>query len=269
MLTLATGTPRTSGTTPAVNNDVVNLLPPASLVQYLNTRAGEVTLAALDLRTGRSMIWHSGEVQATASIVKVNILVKLLAGERPAGSLPSASVRAPAAAMIEESDNTSATTLWGMVGGSSALKTFDRMLGMAQTEPSPCLECSGFPWPGWGLTKTSAADQVTLMRDLVLANHWLTNAQRLWALGLMENIVSYERWGLSYGVPNGVTVALKNGWVPLQNDLWQINSIGWIAGAGRDYVAAVLSEDNPTEQYGIETVDTVGSDLYNDWAASR
>jgi hypothetical protein len=107
------------------------------------------------------------------------------------------------------------------------------------------------------------------MRDLVLANHWLTNAQRLWALGLMENIVSYERWGLSYGVPNGVTVALKNGWVPLQNDLWQINSIGWIAGAGRDYVAAVLSEDNPTEQYGIETVDTVGSDLYNDWAASR
>jgi hypothetical protein len=79
---------------------------------------------------------------------------------------------------------------------------------------------------------------------------------------MMEHVVAYERWGVSSGVPSGVVVALKNGWVPLPSGLWQINSIGWVHGAGRDYIAAILSASNPSEDYGIETVDDFGSDLY-------
>ena len=58
-------------------------------------------------------------------------------------------------------------------------------------------------------------------------------------------------------MPAHATVALKNGWLPLNTagTDWQINSVGWISGSGRDYLMAVLTTRNPTEQYGIGTID--------------
>ena len=49
----------------------------------------------------------------------------------------------------------------------------------------------------------------------------------------MENVAPDQRWGVSGGVPAGVTVALKNGWLPLNdaNTDWQVNSVGWVSGA--------------------------------------
>ena len=54
---------------------------------------------------------------------------------------------------------------------------------------------------------------------------------------------------------------LKNGWLPLTNadDNWQINSIGWVSGDGRNYLMAVLTTGNPTEQYGIDTIDQLSA----------
>ena len=61
--------------------------------------------------------------------------------------------------------------------------------------------------------------------------------------------------------PGQVTVALKNGWLPLHgsDSDWQINSVGWIHGGGRDYLMAVLSSGNPSEQYGIDTIDQLAA----------
>ncbi len=61
-------------------------------------------------------------------------------------------------------------------------------------------------------------------------------------------------------------MALKNGWLPLdsaQQD-WQVNSVGYISGSGRDYLMAVLSTGNPTEQYGIDTINQLAAMA---WAA--
>ena len=89
----------------------------------------------------------------------------------------------------------------------------------------------------------------------------LTSAERDYALSLMENVAADQAWGVSGGVPAGTTVALKNGWLPLDaaSSDWQINSIGWVSGHGRDYVLAVLTNHNPSETYGIDTIDTSGS----------
>jgi beta-lactamase class A len=231
--------------------------------KYLRSRADKVAAAVFDEQTGRTWLFHNTDVQDTASIVKVDILATLLNEERPAGSLPGPQVEETAAEMIEESDNEAATELWEDVGAPAAVRYFDHELGMDETAPSLCLVCRGFVWPGWGLTTTTALDQVTLLRDLVLPNKWLSRNQRQWVLGLMEHIVSYERWGISDGVPGDVLVALKNGWVPLPSGAWQINTIGWVDGEGRDYIAAVLTTGNPTEQYGIDTVNAVGARLYS------
>jgi hypothetical protein len=84
----------------------------------------------------------------------------------------------------------------------------------------------------------------------------------------MENVTPAQRWGVSGGVPAQATVALKNGWLSLNsadND-WQINSVGWISGSGRDYLMAVLTTRNPTEQYGIDTIDELAAMVWDDMA---
>ena len=46
-------------------------------------------------------------------------------------------------------------------------------------------------------------------------------------------------------------------------DGWQINTTGWVRGDGRDYLIAVLTDGNPSEQYGIDTVDGVPAIVWN------
>ena len=145
--------------------------------------------------------------------------------------------------------------------GRDKIRSFNTAAGLSHTSPSSCVDCPDFPWPGWGLTTTTAADQLVLLRKLIEPSSLLTSAERSYALSLMENVTPSQRWGVSGGVPQQVTVALKNGWLPLNGSGtdWQINSVGWISGQGRDYLMAVLTTGNPTEQYGIDTIDQVAS----------
>jgi len=225
---------------------------------YLSRRSGTVRVAVYDLATGREWSLGGGAAQDEASVVKVDVLETLLA-QRPAGL--TASDRALAQAMIEDSDNDAATTLWNLVGGSSGIGAYDTQAGLTQTSPSTCVQCPSFPWPGWGLTTTTPEDQVTLLRRLVQPGGPLSATARQYALSLMESVTPDQRWGVSGGVPAGVTVALKNGWLPLDtaSSNWQINSVGWVSGAGRDYVLAMLSTGNPSEQYGIDTLNALGA----------
>jgi hypothetical protein len=240
----------------------------AAAASYVSSRAGVVLAAVYDLRTGQT--WHlgRGQPQDEASVVKLDVLETLLAERGRSGTELSAGDQTLAEQMIEDSDNDAATSLWYEVGGASGIRSFNSAAGLADTAPSSCVNCPGFPWPGWGLTTTVPGDQLTLLRALVEPNSLLTNAERSYALSLMENVTPAQRWGVSGGVPAQATVALKNGWLPLNsadND-WQINSVGWISGSGRDYLMAVLTTGNPTEQYGIGTIDQLGAMVWNDMA---
>ena len=126
------------------------------------------------------------------------------------------------------------------------------------------MECAGFAWPGWGLTTTTPADQLVLLRQLVASRSLLSAQQRQYVLGLMENVTSDQRWGVSGGVPSGVTVALKNGWLPLDARRRRLadqqRRLG--NGDGRDYLMAVLSTGNATEQDGIDTISGLSALLW-------
>jgi hypothetical protein len=141
------------------------------------------------------------------------------------------------------------------------IRSFNAAAGLAQTTPSLCVDCPGFPWPGWGLTTTVPIDQIALLRQLVQPSALLTSTERSYALGLLENVTPAQRWGVSGGVPPQATVALKDGWLPLDAAAtdWQINSVGLISGGGRNYLMAVLTTGNPTEQYGIDTIDELAA----------
>ena len=237
----------------------------AAAASYLSGRAGTVLAAVYDLRTGRS--WHLGQgpPQAEASIVKLDVLETLLA-ERAQGDGTglSASDRTLAGQMIEDSDNDAATSLWYAVGGAARIRSFNARAGLTHTAPSSCVVCPGFAWPGWGLTTTTPDDQIALLRQLVTPSSVLPRAAREYALSLMQDVTPSQRWGVSGGVPAQVTVALKNGWLPLHGtgSDWQINSVGWISGGGRNYLMAVLSTGNPSEQYGIDTIDELAATVW-------
>jgi Beta-lactamase enzyme family len=232
---------------PVDPDGATGLLASATARAYLVGCSGDITAAVFDVATGKTSLWRPGVLEYTASIVKVDILATLLRQHQQAGTPLSTAQSWLAAVMIEQSDNDAATQLWDEIGQQDGLARFDSQLGLDDTFPGT----DGH----WGGTLTTAADQVELLRAIVLPNAVLDPESRSYELGLMENIEPSEAWGISAGVPVGVTLALKNGWLPLEYDGdWQINSIGWVDGDGRDYILAVLTKNNPTEANGIETV---------------
>jgi len=226
------------------------------VASYLATRTGIVSAAVYDLATRQTWVIGSGRPQVEASVVKLDILDALLAHRGWHGGL-SKNDQVLAQLMIEDSDNNAATALWNAVGGAKGIRLFDNAAGLIDTAPSRCVVCSGFPWPGWGLTTTTPADQIALLRETVEAGGLLTKVDHSYVLHLMENVTPGQRWGVSGGVPERATVALKNGWLPLNeaDTDWQVNSVGWISGLGRNYLMAVLTTGNSTESYGIDTID--------------
>jgi hypothetical protein len=244
--------------TPASQND-----PFGSTAQTLTSGDPGTLLAAVyDVTTGQEWTLGTGQPQDEASIVKLDILESLLASHH-GESLPSADLPV-AQLMMEDSDNDAATSLWYASNGATGIGSYNAAAGLHGTTMSSCVQCAGFAWPGWGLTTTTPADQIVLLRQLISPVSLLSAQQRQYVLGLMENVTSDQRWGVSGGVPSGVTVALKNGWLPLDaaDDDWQINSVGWINGDGRDYLMAVLSTGNATEQDGIDLIDQLSSAVW-------
>ena len=233
---------------------------------YLAQRSGTVLAAVYDVRTGQSWRLGDGPAQDEASVVKLDILETLLSASDGAG-LTSGN-HGLARQMIEQSDNDAATSLWYAAGAAAGLAAYNDKAGLTGTTPSACVVCADFPWPGWGLSTTVPYDQLTLLKQLIRPSPLLTAGEREYALSLLENVTPGQAWGISGGVPAGVTVALKNGWLPLNGDNtdWQINSEGWVSGDGRDYLISVLSTGNPTEQYGIDTISGLSSLI---WTAMR
>jgi beta-lactamase class A len=263
--------PVSTSTTPATRSVSSSTTQPVSAVHpdplsapaaaYLGARIGTVLAGVEDLDTDQTWTYGQGGPQDEASIVKLDVLEALLARDTAEGQALSSQDRALSQTMIEDSDNTATTDLWEAVGSAPGMRAFNDQLGLNDTTPSTCVMCPGFPWPGWGLSTTTPEDQLQLLREVVEPNAVFTADDRSFALDLLENVTPDQRWGVSSGVSPNATVALKNGWLPL-NDAdsdWQINSIGWVSGDGRNYLVAVLTTGNPSEAYGIDTIDQLSA----------
>jgi beta-lactamase class A len=217
------------------------------LAAYAESRAGSVSVAVYDGVDHQWVRVHRRDRMVTASIVKVDILQALL--HRHGGQL-RADQRELATRMIEQSDNNAASELWDQVGGSTGVRRYNRRLGLHETHPHG--------GGRWGLTRTSAADQVTLVRNLLGRRpSTLSRRSQRFARSLMRHITPAQRWGVSAGPTARAHVGLKNGWLPVSADhfRWAVNSIGWVRGGGRRYEIAVLTAHQPSEGYGIETIE--------------
>ena len=217
---------------------------------FLATRAGEITAALYDVRSGRLFTLHPGVREDEASIAKVDILATLL-HERGAAPLAGADA-GDAAAAIDESDNDAAQDLWEDAGGDPTILAFNAAAGMTQTVLDPM--------GVWGHDETTAVDQIHLLEALDAPNALLPTPAREYELGLMRAVTPVQAWGVSAGVLAPATAALKNGWLPPSNEPgWQVNSIGIVRGRGRHYLLAVLTEDDAAMAYGTQTIEGISA----------
>ncbi|MFJ3643072.1 serine hydrolase [Streptomyces sp. NPDC090108] len=218
----------------------------------------EVSAAVLDLASGDSAVCGDGAFD-TASIVKVDILAALLLRAQDADRELTAAERAYAAKMIENSDNASATALWHTIGRAAGLDAANERFGLTGT--------SGGEDGLWGLTRTTAADQLTLLRQVFGEKSQLSPASRSYARTLMESVESDQRWGVSAAAPGGST-ALKNGWLPRSTTgLWVVNSIGRVTVDGHAYLVAVLSRGTTSQAAGITLVESTAKAAVSGFAS--
>ncbi|MBO1335411.1 serine hydrolase [Streptomyces sp. VRA16 Mangrove soil] len=216
-------------------------------------RRGTVSLAVHDDRTKVDCTLAPATRYDSASIVKVLMMEATLRRaenrDRPLTRWERGNVRP----MIRSSDNTAASRLWNDLGHPYLAATLHRA-GTTRTSLGP--------YGYWGLTRTTAADQMRLLAALTGPRSFLSAGSRAYGLKLMSEVQKNQRWGVPAGMPRGLRAHLKNGWLPRATHGWRIHSIGAFTGAGRSYRIAVLSHDNPSMKYGVRTVERVAQAVH-------
>ncbi|NKQ55977.1 hypothetical protein HFP15_24160 [Amycolatopsis sp. K13G38] len=261
VITVAALTPAGQDPAPAVSTDHtphanVVASPDAAIGQLVSGMpADSVSIAAQNLTTSQSYRHGADTKVAAASVIKLDILETLLLQQQDEDEPLTDAETAQATAMIENSDNDSATQLWNEVGGAAGIRAADIRLGASGTHPDP----KGY----WGLSTTDADDQLTLLRDLVAPASPLNPASQAFALGLMRQVEPDQAWGISAVADPGTATALKNGWLPVDDDngLWAIGSVGIITLHGEQVLVAVLTQHDDSQGDGIELTQALARTL--------
>ncbi len=257
-VTASLATTASASAAPVARNPFAN----TQLSHYLHTR-GNVTAALYDPASGKTYLYRPGVREVTASMVKIDILADLLFEAQSDHRTLTPDEQYLATTMIEDSDNASAQRLWNDIGGFGTssrvtgdggyypIQAFNRRIGFTQTVTS---------W-GWGTMDTTPADFVKLLRAIWLPSRVLSPASQGYERTLMERVTPTQRFGVPNGVPANATVGVKNGWYP-EPFGWQVNSAGYVHLGAVTYLAVVMTANNPNENYGLDTVNTLGSLLW-------
>jgi beta-lactamase class A len=218
-------------------------------------RSDSVALVVEDPILGVSCTLSGAARFDSASVVKVTILGALLRKAMDQHRYLTATEASRARAMITQSDNNAASALWAELGR-AYIQHFLNLAGMSQTIPGP----GGY----WGLTQITSRDETRLLRLLLVNGTILSYNSRAYALNLMAQVISSQRWGVPAGAPAGWAVHVKNGWLPRATHGWRVHSIGAFNSRPGWYTIVVLTQNNPTMTYGVTTIQNIARVIHRD-----
>ncbi|MGW1226844.1 serine hydrolase [Streptomyces sp. NPDC002530] len=221
----------------------------------LKGRTSTTAVALHDRTTKTTCTLRATSAYDSASVVKATVLATLLWDNAKRGRKLTQRESDLSTAMITKSDNDATTALWKQLGAAK-VSAFLKAAGMTRTVPGS----GGY----WGLTQINAQDEQRLLTLLTEKNSVLTDSARSYELGLMAKVVSSQRWGTPAGAPSSVSVHVKNGWLQRATHGWRVHSIGTFKGNGHDYVLTVLTQDNATMTYGVDTIQAVARAVHKD-----
>ena len=208
-------------------------------------------IAVYDKKTGKVYTYTHGSKNnyPTASIIKVFILTyKMSLGELTNDDKDLATQ------MIEESDNEVTTEMVTSFGGIYQFPKLFNKLRMTHSNVNQT----------WGLTQTTATDQLKLLNELFYNHKILSQSDSNYIANLMSHVDDNQNWGVSSGVADDTMIQLKNGWLPLSDNYQNaiVNSIGHVQDDNVDYTIAVLSNGDSTQDDGIDYVSALSQATY-------
>lgn len=223
-----------------------------ALASYLRSRVNLVTAAVYDVSSAKTYVYNPDIHEVTASMVKIDILAALLRQVQDEHRSLSAKENRLSMKMVIDSNNPAATVLWNEVGQLPGMTAFHQLVGYRQTIMS---------W-AWGEVETTPLDELALLKVIALPNTVLSDGSRAYEQSLMQSVDLSERFGLGNGPPPTATIGLKDGYYPEKKTGWQINSAGYVHLGSRFYLAAIMTSHNPSESYGIDTVNAVAKMIW-------
>ena len=212
----------------------------AGAASYLAGRTGQTAFAVVDSE-GRLSGVNVHETFITASVVKAMLLVGYLRrldarGQHYVDSY-SNSFLYP---MIHVSDNNAATQCWSIVGDSG-------LYAVAAAAHMTDFSVSGL----WGGALLSPADQARFFfeMDSLIPREFVGYARFL-----LSTIEPSQSWAIpAVARPLGYRVFFKDGSEPV-GSAQLVHQIARLEGRGRTFAMAVMTDGDPTMQYGIDTI---------------
>jgi len=237
-------------------NDTLAVKMAHDIDSKLTGRLSTVGLEEIDPKTTITCTYHASTTFYAASAIKPTILGALLRMAQEQGRSLTTRERDLAWLMITQSNNDAATALWNEVG-MRRMQHFLDLVKMTETKLNAA----------WGLSLLTAHDEILLLSVLSQPNRILSLNSRVYAQYLMSHVISSQRWGVPAGAPTSVRVDVKNGWLPYPvSNNWEINSIGFFTARHpwRVYEIAMLTHNNATMTYGINTIEGVAQVIHHD-----
>ena len=208
-------------------------------------------------------IGSPANVYPTASTVKLMIATSILE-KVTAGTIALTDVKSDLELMITISSNEAAQRLWTTAGGKPMVGEIATEFGLENTTAGK----------KWGTTQTNAVDQVKLFKQVVLSKPASLNDES-WNLlrSLLGNIDAEQHWGAGYGLPDGWTFMVKNGWYHTApgddgpENKSRVNTIGAaIDPTGKTrWVFSGYSNTWDTDQQGIDAWNALSTQLVTAW----
>jgi hypothetical protein len=227
--------------------------------------AGGVSVAAVNATTGVLYRFGATSGMRTGSVAKLLILESVLLRHEIDGSRLTEGELDLAGPMIENSDNKAEYQLYLQAGGRESLVDATARLGMRHTVP-------GDDDPA--LSTTSADDGLRMLAALLprpttiagVRQQPLSSYSRSAALDLMHDVEPDQRWGVSAVADAGTPVALKNGWLSVDNDngpgdndngLWLVDSVGMVTVHRQPVLLSVFTQHGPDFASGVRLAESL------------
>jgi hypothetical protein len=198
-------------------------------VAYANQHGYRSSIGVVDTRTGD--FWGAGDyesVYASESVVKTFIATRLLVQGQMTGWNQTTAYK-----MITQSDDASASALYGRVGGAGIITWIKQTFGIADLGSPPV---SAGNWGGTRITARGMARFYNAVKHDPTVWAWLGNA--------MHNATVHGSDGTYqfFGIPSATTgAAIKQGWgADNPSGTPDFNSTGFVNGDR--YAVAILTQ---------------------------
>ena len=206
------------------------------LEEYVEAYGSRVGVDVDDVTRGVTYSYNASKGFYAASSMKVPIMLTLLSQLEDKGREPNSTELRLLTSMIEISSNSAAHALYAEIGDKAGIAAYMRKIGVGGIVGTP--KANGF-----GYSTISPAGMVALLDKLRTGKAVNENHTAL-ALRLMSSVIADQRIGVGDSSPPGAQVALKDGWVEINDGSGTsvMNSSGIVTVGAEVYVVAVYTD---------------------------